>query len=68
MRECTKCHETKPLTEFYKRSQSKDDGVQRKCKVCVNADYKKYWQKNKFIICSRKMIKRNPEKYFTFNT
>jgi ssDNA-binding Zn-finger/Zn-ribbon topoisomerase 1 len=66
MRECTKCHETKPLTEFYKRKQSKDDGVQRKCKECVNAAYKVYWQKNKFIICSKKMIKRNPEKYYTF--
>lgn len=76
MRECTKCHETKPLTEYYKRSQSKDDGVQRKCKVCVDAAYKVYWKKTAYkqaekrrqrkLEVSLQHIQSNLEKYFTF--
>ena len=37
-RQCSKCKVTKPLTEYYKRSQSKDDGVARQCKECTNAN------------------------------
>jgi len=44
-RQCSKCKETKPLTEYYKRSQSKDDGVARQCKMCTNANYKVYWKR-----------------------
>lgn len=63
MRECTKCHQTKPLTEFYKRSQSKDDGVQRRCKECVNAAYKVYWKK----IALKQSEKRKAKQEYTFN-
>ena len=44
-RQCSKCKVTKPLTEYYKRSQSKDDGVARQCKECTNANYKSYWKR-----------------------
>jgi len=44
-RQCSKCKVTKPLTEYYKRSQSKDDGVARQCKECTNANYKAYWKR-----------------------
>jgi hypothetical protein len=44
-RQCSKCKEIKPLTEYYKRSQSKDDGVARQCKNCTNANYKAYWKR-----------------------
>jgi hypothetical protein len=44
-RQCSKCKETKLLTEYYKRSQSKDDGVARQCKICTNANYKAYWKR-----------------------
>ena len=44
-RQCSKCKVTKPLTEYYKRSQSKDDGVARQCKICTNANYKAYWKR-----------------------
>ena len=44
-RQCSKCKEIKPLTEYYKRSQSKDDGVARQCKECTNANYKLYWKR-----------------------
>ena len=45
MRECSKCKQLKPLTDYYKRSQSKDDGVARQCKVCTDANYKAYWKR-----------------------
>ena len=45
MRECTNCKQLKPLTDYYKRSESKDDGVARQCKVCTDAKYKIYWKK-----------------------
>ena len=33
-KECNQCNSTKPLTDFYKMSASKD-GHQPKCKICV---------------------------------
>ena len=44
-RQCSKCKVIKPLIEFYKRSQIKDDGVARQCKICTNANYKAYWKR-----------------------
>ena len=38
---CSKCHETKPLDDFYKLSRSKD-GYDTKCKVCNYAANKKH--------------------------
>lgn len=36
MKNCPKCGETKPVTEFHKNS-SAHDGLQTSCKVCVKA-------------------------------
>jgi len=58
MRECTKCKQLKPLTEYYKRSQSKDDGVARQCKVCTDANYKEYWHKTRFIQAQKRYAKQ----------
>jgi hypothetical protein len=55
MRECSKCKQSKPLTDYYKRSQSKDDGVARQCKVCTDANYKAYWK--------RTAIKQSEKRY-----
>ena len=55
MRECSKCKQLKPLTDYYKRSQSKDDGVARQCKVCTDANYKAYWK--------RTAIKQSEKRY-----
>ena len=54
-RQCSKCKATKPLTEYYKRSQSKDDGVARQCKECTNANYKAY--------CKRTAIKQSEKRH-----
>ena len=64
MKTCRKCGETKPLTEFYKKSSAKD-GHANHCKSCVkkyqqenkeaiNERYKQYYQKNKEAIAERK--------------
>ena len=41
-KECSKCHEIKPVSEFSK-CKSKTDGLEAKCKECI----KKYIQENK---------------------
>ena len=41
MKECTACNETKPYTEFHKKSYAKDN-CQAKCKVCQNKYTAKY--------------------------
>jgi hypothetical protein len=40
MKQCTKCKQTKPLTEFQKRSETKDGRYQH-CRKCVSEVYKK---------------------------
>lgn len=49
-KQCTKCGETKPLSEFYKRKASKD-GLASRCKECV-AKYGKAWYKNNKEHCA----------------
>ena len=46
MKTCTKCGETKPFTEFYKRKGSKD-GYRSDCKSCRRAHVRQYYQENK---------------------
>ena len=43
---CTKCGETKPVSEFYKHKRAKD-GLASHCKVCHNASVKAYRQTDK---------------------
>ena len=64
MKTCTKCNQTKALTEFSKDSQ-KRDGLQCRCKVCVNAANKKYRENNreKCRAADRRYRENNREKY-----
>ena len=43
---CTKCGETKPTTEFYKRSDARD-GLQAHCKSCKKARSKAWYEANR---------------------
>jgi 5-methylcytosine-specific restriction endonuclease McrA len=45
MKRCGKCQTEKPVTEFYRRSSSKD-GYQWSCKVCVKAYFSGWYEKN----------------------
>lgn len=45
LKTCSKCQESKPLTEFYARTVSVD-GFQNSCKVCQKHHSKTYAQQN----------------------
>lgn len=50
MKVCTNCHQSKPMTEFYKAKSTKD-GAQSWCKTCVKAKAKsgfKDWKLRKY--------------------
>lgn len=49
MRKCIQCNEIKNLTDFYKRSASKD-GLQKWCKVCDKEKKKSYPSQDKLKI------------------
>ena len=41
--ECNECHKVKPLTEeYFYRAKGNSTGYNHKCKVCLNAQHKKY--------------------------
>ena len=63
MKTCTKCKQTKELTEFYKHPRGRN-GLQSRCKVCHNARAKKWKQNNreKYNARQRKYKQNNPEK------
>lgn len=43
---CTKCNQTKPLTEFHLRSKKKPEGPRRShCKTCQWAGFKERYQR-----------------------
>lgn len=46
MKTCSKCKETKPLSEFSKNKRSKD-GLDSRCKECVRAYSKYHYENNK---------------------
>lgn len=46
MKTCTKCKESKSLTEYYKHKTNKD-GVAGSCKTCQLNQHKKYYEENR---------------------
>jgi hypothetical protein len=63
MKNCGKCDESKPETEFYKDKRSAD-GLTRWCKVCRNAAVYKYRDKNREKVNQKRRdyAKQNPDK------
>lgn len=37
MKQCTKCHQWKPIDQFYRQAVNSKDGFQSHCKTCDNA-------------------------------
>ena len=64
MKTCTKCNQSKALTEFSKDS-GKRDGLTSRCKVCRNAQTKKYRKNNpeKYNASNKKWRENNLEKH-----
>ena len=65
-KKCSKCDKKKPLSEFYRRSASKD-GFQSCCKMCEEKFAQQYRQTNKHKQVrakhDRKLRVENPELY-----
>ncbi len=61
---CTKCHKTKPLDAFHKRTKNKTDGRQPKCKECFAKIGRDWRQGNAERATSTAIAwqKANPEK------
>lgn len=71
MKKCTKCSETKPLSEYHKHSYKKD-GYQNNCKTCRREYLQEYRNKNKekennrkekWAINNPNKIKKSSKKY-----
>ena len=68
MKQCSKCGELKPLSEFYKAKTGKD-GLRGDCKVCYSKQSKKWQQNNAEKLrkyqreYDRKWRKKNLKKY-----
>lgn len=58
MKKCSKCKETKSLSEFNKQS-SKRDGVQARCRACQAAGHQQYYRDNKIEWQARQADMRN---------
>ena len=63
LKECSKCGETKPVSEYYKRKSSRD-GLTARCKFCSSAACQRYYKINKKKIKQQRAIfhENNPEK------
>ena len=62
MKICTLCGCSKPTTDFYKRSETKD-GLRTDCKVCFSARSKKNWS-SKTEVERQTTNKKNRLKHF----
>ena len=69
MKTCSKCGETKALTEFTKRAENKRDGLRSQCKECARIVKDKWNAANNELVraYSAKWAAENPEKVKAVN-
>ena len=58
-KECTKCGEVKPFTEYNKNARNKTNGLQAQCRACNNIYYKA--NKEVFTERNKRYRENNPE-------
>ena len=63
---CSKCGETKPLSEFSKRSELKS-GIRSACKTCAGSDKRKFKRDRPFYSCLYNARKRAEDRGVPFN-
>lgn len=63
---CTKCKETKDISEFHKKSKAKD-GLQPRCKSCTNTYLIKWQHANPDKVKASKFRRRDAEKAYQVN-
>jgi hypothetical protein len=61
MKKCSKCGETKPILEFYKKTRS-PDGLTSNCKTCILERMSKYYLKNTETIITKNLKYRSEHK------
>ena len=68
LKQCSKCGETKPVSEYYKNKHQRD-GLHNQCKSCSSAACRRYYKINKKKIKQQQAIfhKNNPEKQSEYN-
>lgn len=70
-KQCTRCNQIKPISEFNK-NKTKKDGHHNLCRVCSNINSKTYYNKNKeehikkVRIITAKTRKENQKKLFEY--
>ena len=62
MKQCSKCKETKPFAEFFKRKIS-SDGYHYYCKQCANVACKKVRSREEWILKWRDIRKKRQERF-----
>lgn len=63
MKTCNKCHEIKPLAEFYK-DRTRKDGLAHRCKPCCNEYARDWTERNPDRVrhAAREWVQNNPER------
>ena len=63
LKECSECHETKPVSKYHKESKH-SDGLRSKCKDCIRVHSKRYYQENEEARSEYNKQYRQPEQMY----
>ena len=68
LKQCTKCGETKPVSEFNKHNKN-SDGLRCQCRVCISSNRKKYYQEHGKAVyeANREDILKRKREYYEAN-
>ena len=66
---CKKCHQEKPISEFYAERNGNKDGLRGACKICINSMGKYYnkTHKEQLAEIAKKYVENNREKCLKYH-